>query len=196
VAGLFPDAAWMVFGFGDRDYVLAESPGLGTSLAALWPGPGAILVTGLRVAPDAGFGAGASIPLRLPPGGMAGVAGFITASLATPEPLRPGPYPGSLFLPASRFYSAFYTCNTWTAEGLAAAGLPVEPAGILFAAQVNALGEALRAAGYDGAGRSPDRAERALRAAPSGAKPRSADAGRPAFEGDLNLPRFRSAGCV
>ncbi|GGC37537.1 hypothetical protein GCM10011504_14900 [Siccirubricoccus deserti] len=148
LAGLFPGAAWMVLGFGDRDYVLAESPGLGTSLAALWPSPGAILVTGLRVAPDAAFGAAASIPLRLPPGGMEGVAGFITASLAAAEPLRAGPYPGSLFLPASREYSAFYTCNTWTAEGLAAAGLPVVPAGILFAAQINALGEALRAAGY------------------------------------------------
>ncbi|MFC7541391.1 DUF2459 domain-containing protein [Siccirubricoccus deserti] len=98
--------------------------------------------------PDAAFGAAASIPLRLPPGGMEGVAGFITASLAAAEPLRAGPYPGSLFLPASREYSAFYTCNTWTAEGLAAAGLPVVPAGILFAAQINALGEALRAAGY------------------------------------------------
>jgi len=72
------------------------------------------------------------------------VAGFITASLAAMEPMRAGPYPGSLFLPASRDYSALYTCNTWTAEGLAAAGLPVAPAGILFAAQVNALGEALR----------------------------------------------------
>lgn len=147
LAALFPGAAWLVFGFGDRDYVQAESPGPGTALAALWPGPGAILVTGLKVSPDLAFGAEASIPLRLPPGGMAGVASFITASLAATEPMRAGPYLGSLFLPASRDYSAVYTCNTWTAEGLAAAGLPVAPAGILFAAQVNALGEALRAAG-------------------------------------------------
>ncbi|WP_187830084.1 DUF2459 domain-containing protein [Siccirubricoccus phaeus] len=147
LAALFPGAEWLLFGFGDRDYVLAASPGFGTALAALFPGPGAILVTGLRLPPAEAFPERDCTPLRLPPGGLRGAAGFVAASVAG-GPIRQGPYPGSLFLPARQRYSGSYTCNTWTAEALAAAGLPVMPEGVLFSWQVTALATALLAAGY------------------------------------------------
>ncbi|MCO6417238.1 DUF2459 domain-containing protein [Siccirubricoccus sp. KC 17139] len=147
VAALFPGAEWLLFGFGDRDYVLATSPGLGTALAALFPGPGAILVTGLRVPPAKAFPERDCTGLRLPPGGEEGAAGFVAASIAGP-PMRAGPYPGSLFLPARQSYSGTYTCNTWTAEALAAAHLPVTPEGVLFSWQITALAGALVASGY------------------------------------------------
>jgi hypothetical protein len=55
---------------------------------------------------------------------------------ATLTPYANGPYEGSLYFSAIPQYSAFHTCNTWAAEGLSAAGLPVESAGVVFAGQL------------------------------------------------------------
>lgn len=53
----YPGAQILVFGFGDRAFYMAREENLGQALAALFPGPGVILLTALRVsAPDA-FGA-------------------------------------------------------------------------------------------------------------------------------------------
>ena len=47
-----------------------------------------------------------------------------------------GPYEGSLYLAARPRYSALHTCNTWAAETLQAAGLPVRSRGVVFAGQL------------------------------------------------------------
>src|SRR5205823_10778951 len=52
-----------------------------------------------------------------------------------PHRIAAGPYPQSLFYAATGTYDAMHTCNTWTAEGLQIAGLPVSAAGIVFADQ-------------------------------------------------------------
>ena len=47
-----------------------------------------------------------------------------------------GPYENSLYFLASSKYSAFHTCNTWGAEALHMAGLPIHSAGVIFAGQL------------------------------------------------------------
>lgn len=55
---------------------------------------------------------------------------------------------GSVFYAAIGTYSAAYTCNTWTAEGLYVSGIPVTAAGVVFSGQlidqVQALSDARR----------------------------------------------------
>jgi hypothetical protein len=119
---------------------------------ALLPGPGAVLLTGLSATPAEAFGAGNVQPLRVSRAGFARLQAFLWRSLV-PEgeaarPLAEGPYPGSRFYASGVTYAGFYTCNTWTAEALAQAGLPVSPAGVVFAGQVMAQARKAAAAGF------------------------------------------------
>jgi hypothetical protein len=134
--GLFPAAETLVFGFGKRSYVLAEAGAVEELLLGPLPGRGVVQVRALSVTPPAAYGAGATA-LPLPDGGLARLSEFLWGSIARdtdgrPVPAHPGPLQGSLFYDASRGYSLLYTCNTWTAEALRHAGLPVEPAGVVL----------------------------------------------------------------
>ncbi len=145
----FPGVRFLIFGFGERAYLLSRNRSLVDTVAALIPGPGAVLVTGLRVPPTEAFGASNVIALGVSQEGIDRVVGFLTASIALDRRGRPlriaeGPYPGSLFYASPGTYSATYTCNTWTAEALRIGGLPISPTGVLFASQV--IGRARRAA--------------------------------------------------
>jgi hypothetical protein len=51
-------------------------------------------------------------------------------------PVAPGPDSGSEFFASPLSYDAFHTCNTWTAEGLYVAGVPVSYHGVIFAGQL------------------------------------------------------------
>ncbi|MGH8283784.1 MAG: DUF2459 domain-containing protein, partial [Gammaproteobacteria bacterium] len=52
------------------------------------------------------------------------------------ETLAPGPDADSEFYASGLSYDAFHTCNTWTAEALHIAGLPVDYHGVIFADQL------------------------------------------------------------
>jgi hypothetical protein len=137
VAAPFPGSRYLLFGFGDRRYLVRG----GNLLAALWPGPGIILATSLRT-PQLGdaFGDENVIQLRLSTQQMRALQGFIWATLLSHEgsakPLAPGPYPGSAYYEAVQRYSALHTCNTWAAEALKSGELPVESVGVEFAWQL------------------------------------------------------------
>ncbi|WP_176952836.1 DUF2459 domain-containing protein [Belnapia rosea] len=149
LAGLaagYPGVRVLLFGFGDRAWLLgADNSPIGM-LAALLPAPGAILMTALAVSPEAAFGAEQSVPLGLSLAEFCRLQHFLADSLdrsrLLPDgrlgPLAEGPYPGSVFHASPIHYSASRTCNTWTAEALAAAGLPITAGGVLFAHQVMA----------------------------------------------------------
>jgi uncharacterized protein (TIGR02117 family) len=143
----FPGARYLVFGFGERTYYRSSRPAFGDMLLALLPGAGAILVTALNATPAEAFGSGNAVELRLTPSGLDGIARFLSASLERDATglrrIADGPYPGSEFYATPVTYSAFYTCNTWTAEALRQAGLPVFPTGVLFAGQVMDAGRRL-----------------------------------------------------
>jgi uncharacterized protein (TIGR02117 family) len=136
----FPPARYLLFGFGDRHYLLDKDQALGGMLGALWPGAGLMLVTSLASTLQAAFGAGNVIEIAVTPAQSADAQAFVWRSLATNDgaiaPLRAGPYDGSLYYASSDRYSAAHTCNTWAAQGLQAAHLPVHSQGIVFAGQL------------------------------------------------------------
>jgi hypothetical protein len=63
-----------------------------------------------------------------------------------PRLVGPGRFPGSQFYAAEHGYSLAYTCNTWVADALHAAGLPVDEGGVVFSGQTMARVEAAAAA--------------------------------------------------
>ena len=147
LADKFPGVRYLVFGFGDRGYLLDRNPSPFRLLRALLPGPGAILLTALAAPPEAAFGADSVVRLPLSRAEFERLERFIGDSLdwaggrdaeGRLRPIGEGPYPGSVFHASSVTYSAAYSCNTWTAEALAVAGLPVAASGVLFVGQVMA----------------------------------------------------------
>jgi hypothetical protein len=137
LGAIFPEAALVFFGFGKRHFMLAERPGPAEWLAGPFPGEAAMQVTAWHAPP--------ARALRLPvapghpPLGLALLASF------APGPVLIAQRPGRRFFQAARGYSLAYTCNSWTAEMLAAAGLPVRAEGVVRAGGV--MGQATRLPG-------------------------------------------------
>lgn len=135
-----PGSRYLIFGFGDRHYVLARDKNLGGMLAALWPGPGLILVTGLVATPERAFGADHVIRFAVERWQSAAVVAFVWRSMSTTagqlHPYASGPYAGSLFYASPTTYDGWHTCNTWTAEALRAGDLPFATTGVVLSAQV------------------------------------------------------------
>jgi len=144
-AGQFAGARYLLFGFGDRRYLMAKHSHVPAMLGALWPGKALILATGLAATPADAFGANSVVKLGVSPAQSMELQNFIAKSLHKAEysgggpdfvVAAPGPYAGSLYFNSDLRYSAFHTCNTWAAEGLQAAQLPVRARGTLFASQL------------------------------------------------------------
>jgi hypothetical protein len=140
VQAQLPQARYLLFGFGDRRYLTAHSKRMDALLAALRPGAALILLTGLPDTPQDAFGARAVRVLPLDAQQMQAVQAFIWRTLlrtnALPVPVQAGPYGGSTYLAAQPRYSALHTCNSWAAEALRAAALPVRVRGVIFAWQL------------------------------------------------------------
>jgi len=141
VARNAPGLHTLVFGFGDRAYVLPGDKGFFDMLRALFPGPGMMLVTLLRTSPAEAFGAENVVTLHLSREAAARVQAFVWNDIQTDasgHPLRvaDGPYPGSIYYASTATYAGYYTCNTWTADALASAGLPVSASGLVLAGQL------------------------------------------------------------
>jgi hypothetical protein len=143
VGAQFPGARYVFFGFGDKHYLLARNRNGPVLLGALWPGPGMILATVLNSTPQAAFGAAHVISLAVTPSQARHAQAFIQQSLHQQSfasnavvPYAQGPYEGSLYFAAKPSYSAFHTCNTWVAEALKTAPLPIHSVGVIFAGQL------------------------------------------------------------
>jgi uncharacterized protein (TIGR02117 family) len=141
VAPDFPGARYLSFGWGERNYYMARAPTFGDAMSALFPGPAVLLVTPLP-GPPRDSRAGAQVfEMHLSTSGLAQLSSYLWAAFdksedGTRRRLASGPEPGSVFYAATGTYSASYTCNTWTAEGLRAGGIPVSPSGVVFADQL------------------------------------------------------------
>ncbi|WP_428533643.1 DUF2459 domain-containing protein [Rhodopila sp.] len=137
----FPGVRFLTFGFGERQFVVNREQSFGAMLAALLPSHSALLMTALASTPEQAFGAHNVVVLHLSGRTMRRIQGRIWRELELSPSGRPlllaeGPYPGSVFYAARTTYDGLYTCNTWTAETLRDAGLPVASIGVLFAGQV------------------------------------------------------------
>jgi len=151
LAEAFPGAALVFFGFGKRHFMLAEAPGPAEWLAGPLPGEGAMQVTAWPGPPGGG------LALNVSPAGLAALATALAASFA-PGPALIEARAGRRFYAAARGYTLAYTCNTWTAEMLGAAGLAVRPDGVVLARSVTS-----QVAALPGACRLPARPRLAAR---------------------------------
>jgi hypothetical protein len=138
VSAVFPDSKYLLFGFGERRYLL--HPDLGSMLAALWPGDALVMVTTLQAPrPQDVFGNDSVVRLAVTPQQMSNLQSFIAQSLAQRDgvavPVVPAPLDGAYYQSSQR-YSAVHTCNTWAAEALQAAQLPIDSSGVEFAWQL------------------------------------------------------------
>ena len=152
IARRFPDAKYVFFGFGDRHYLLSKGKGTSTLAAALFPGPGLILVTAIENSPSEAFGSPHVIQFELSAAQAAAAQRFVRRALKSPATatdaattadegatdlpvVAEGPYDASAYYAATARYSALHTCNTWAAEALQAAGLDVRSHFVVFAGQ-------------------------------------------------------------
>ena len=120
---------------------MAQNFGIGDLLRAAVPGPAVMLVIPLEISPEAFFGASNVYGLPAPTNGVQRLSQFLWDYLVseengTPRRIGAGPYPKSVFYASTGTYNLGHTCNTWTAEALRAAGLPVNAAGVVFSGQV------------------------------------------------------------
>jgi uncharacterized protein (TIGR02117 family) len=135
-----PEAHYLLFGFGDKHYLLTRENSFQGMVGAVWPGEGLVLMTGLEATPEQAFGVNGVTRLQVRAAQALMLEEFIWNTLATHDgvatALAPGPYAGSLYYESTLRYSGMHTCNTWTAEGLQTAGLPIRSFGVEFSGQV------------------------------------------------------------
>jgi uncharacterized protein (TIGR02117 family) len=135
-----PEAHYLLFGFGDKHYLLSRDNSFEGMVGAVWPGEGLVLMTGLEGKPEQAFGAAGVTRLRVSAAQAERLEEFVWNTLATHDgiatALAPGPYGESLYYESTLRYSGLHTCNTWIAEGLRSAGLPVRSFGVEFSWQV------------------------------------------------------------
>jgi hypothetical protein len=136
---IFPGLQVLVVGFGKRTFMMAPVTTSGDLLIGPFPGDGTILAVGLKGAPAVAYDQGIEATIALPPGGAKRLSDFVWNTLkvedGTPEKLADGFFPGSIFYATRTGYAGTYTCNTWTADALHAAGLPIDADGVVFAGQ-------------------------------------------------------------
>lgn len=148
LAPWLPPAPLTGFGFGARGYFTEAEPGLADLSRATLPGPGAVIAAPLPIPPGPGM-AEAWVALPATEAARAALAGFLLGEIARDTegralPIGPAYRPGAHFFEARRRYALPYTSNTWAVEALAAAGLPLDPTGVMTAGA--AMREARRAA--------------------------------------------------
>lgn len=135
----FPDARWIEVGWGDAEFYRNPDPGLGAMLDAAFASKAAVLHLVAMPAEPARYLPGAEVvTIRLDDSRferlVAHVAGQVDrGGQPRAEALGPGLYPVSRFYPAFGRFSLDRTCNTWTAQALAAAGVAVDPGGVVRA---------------------------------------------------------------
>ena len=130
----FGNAVYLQFGWGDADYYTTPDPGIATTLGAALPGPAVVHLAGLRARPGAAFTGVEEIALSLEEEHFIRLITYLHDSFERSgapraESVAPGVYDFSRFYPATGEFHLFNTCNTWTARGLATAGVDVSASG-------------------------------------------------------------------
>jgi hypothetical protein len=129
---------YLIIGFGDRAYFSDHDAGVGTAVAALFPGPSAVQLATVDALPEDEDHT--IVRLHLSQDALDRIVEFVWNSLDRRDggtPSRVAEYgPQNVFYAGRQTYDSFYNCNTWTADALQAGGLPFDSSGILFASQV------------------------------------------------------------
>ncbi len=134
----FPEAQFLEFGWGDREYYPNPRPSLGAALAAgLVPTDSVVHLAGLGRPPQAGNGIEV-IRLDVDAGGLARMIAaiddaFDRGAARRADILTEGLHTQGKFYPAHGRFHLFNTCNTWVARKLRAAGVALSSGGVVTA---------------------------------------------------------------
>jgi uncharacterized protein (TIGR02117 family) len=140
--GLLPEAEELPgenleIGWGDRDFYQTPDAGIGLGIKAAFVSGGSVVhVTAFDGAVRDYFRGAEIYELEVSAEGYRRLIQFVSDSflrLEGPEASRHGLYPNSRFYPARGKFHLFRNCNTWVAEALVAAGLPVNPSAVITA---------------------------------------------------------------
>ena len=135
----FPDAKYIEFSWGDQDYFPDPNSAVWDALrAAFWSGGSVLHLVGFNENVGQFYRGAQIFELRLTAAAERQLIYFISQTFARANsnsraPARPGLFPYSRFYPAAGKFSVLRTCNTWVAEALASAGLPISPRSVLTA---------------------------------------------------------------
>ena len=138
----FPDAKFIEFSWGDQDYFPDPNSGIWAALrAAFWSGGSVIHLVGFQSSTREFYPSTEIFELRVNLAAQRELIRYLAQSFARPigdgqAPARPGLFAYSRFYPATQKFSVLRTCNTWVAEALEAAGLPVAPRMVFTAANL------------------------------------------------------------
>lgn len=129
----FPEATYLEAGWGDRDFYLAPEATSGLALKAAFASTASVLyIVGLRGPPTAYVSDDRIVAIALTEEGFDALCAFIHASYRKDTTGRASAIEvtaGGRFYLAEGRYGLHNTCNTWTANALRAAGVPITPAG-------------------------------------------------------------------
>jgi uncharacterized protein (TIGR02117 family) len=136
-----PGAVFVEFSWGDKDYFPALRPGISLGLkAAFWSSGSVLHVVGLSSTVESFYPNAQIVELHLAQPAYSRLIAYLSGSFARPQtdkaPAEPGLVANGRFYPSNRRFSVLNTCNTWVAEGLQTAGLPVWPGLVITAGQL------------------------------------------------------------
>ncbi|HEU0117929.1 MAG TPA: DUF2459 domain-containing protein [Alphaproteobacteria bacterium] len=137
----FSGAKVLMFGYGKKTFFTAPADDISEYILGPVPGPAAIHVVGLSVTPLEAYPEGSTVVLRTTREGSRALAEYVWSDLAKDDAgklvfLSRSSDPDGLFYGAVSEYNLFHTCNTWTADALEKAGLPVSGDSVVFSGQV------------------------------------------------------------
>ena len=135
----FPGAEFIEFSWGDQDYFPDPNSGFFAAIkAALWSSGSVVHLVGVTSTLEQVYRGAEIIELRLSLGAFTRLLAslsktFLRAQGASRAPAAPGLFPNSRFYPATPKFSLLRTCNTWVAEMLESADVPVSPGLVITA---------------------------------------------------------------
>ena len=147
----FPTAEFVEFSWGDKDYFPDPKAGVFTALkAAFWSSGSVLHVVGFSGEVKLFYPTATVTEVRVATSSLDQLTDFISKTFSRSEPsararASAGLFAYSHFYPSTHRFSLLKTCNTWVAEALESAGLPVAPRQVFTAAnletQIAGLGE-------------------------------------------------------
>jgi uncharacterized protein (TIGR02117 family) len=147
----FSGVRFVEFSWGDRDFFTDPDAGVWAALrAAFWSSGSVLHLVGFNDGVAEFYRGAETTELRLAAPAFRLLIEFISQTFDRPAPSRraqssPGLFAYSRFYPATTRFSLLRTCNTWIAEALSAAGLPLSPGSVLtagsLATQLASLGK-------------------------------------------------------
>lgn len=138
----FPNSCLLIFGWGNRDYFMAERPTLLQALRAVFPSRAVLRVTAVETPSKGELVLGDRMhPLVVAEPGLARLERYIWSYVVKEQNDEPrllgwAHNSRSAYFEAGGTYDLFHNSNTWTAAALHTAGLEVHASGVFLAEQV------------------------------------------------------------